>query len=320
MTSRAQPVYFIGVDVGKSFLDVAIKDGKTWKYTNSSEGISCLLKEHSSVLEQGFLVLEATGGYEAALLVALLERGYRVHRADPEKSSKNLVSLNKNKKTDRSDAKGLARYAFERHDILPLAQMGDADQQKLSRLVRRGQDYIRSITAEKNRLKSPLYVDLKEDVEGLMKELQARLAALDDTIKAFLKANAKLSEKAKICQQVSGVGSLVALNLLAFFPELGKLSRREVAALAGVAPRVKESGSTSHKRSVRGGRRIIKTHLYMAALSACRSEKGFKDFYDRLIAKGKEPIVAMTAVARKIITTVNAKLKDIFFEKNAQTG
>jgi transposase len=312
-----KPVYFIGVDISKSSFDVFIKGEKSvTKYDNSADGIEGFITKHASTLEQGFTVMEATGGYEAALLIAMVKRGYRVHRLHPNTSHHFLSSLKRLAKNDAIDAKGLARFASERHDELRLATLKDANQEKLRLLVRLRDEYVADRAGEKTRLQSPLYATMTSFIEKHIEDLDTLIAAIEKDIDACLNDNDLIRGKAKVCKEMSGIGDKIAMNILAFLPELGTLTRREVAALTGTAPRVRDSGTKIGHRSLQGGRCLLKKSLYQAALSASRSKKGYKEFYDRLIDAGKQKKVALMAVARKIGVVLNARMKE--FLENAE--
>jgi transposase len=311
-------IHFIGIDVSKNSFDVACHGSaaKPAQFPNNEAGLAAFIRHYAALWPQSLVVLEATGGYETALLQALLAQSVAVHRADPRASSHFIRSLGKRAKTDALDAKALARYGFERHAELRLAQSEDAVQTELEHLHVRRDDLVAMRTAEKNRLQHPRYSRLKGDVEAHIKQLQEHIDALDARIAELIKSSNNLKEKHAVMTSVSGVGKHTATTLLAVMPQLGSLTRKEAASLAGCAPHPKDSGKTISYRRTGGGRRPVKKALFMAAMAARNFHPELKPFYLRLVQNGKKPMVALTAVMRKLITILNAKLRDLTREKN----
>jgi len=258
------------------------------------------------------VVLESTGGYEAALIAALLRDGVSVHRADPRAASYFIRSLGRRGKTDQLDALALARYGAERQASLRLFQIPEADQQALQALLSRRADLVAMRMAEQNRARHPGYADacLKASLKAALKFLNAQLAKLEHRIEELIAQSPALSAKFAVMTGVKGVGKHTACALLAGMPELGTLARRQAASLAGCAPHPKDSGKTQGYRAARGGRGNVKRALFMAAMSARNYNPKLKEFFERLVLNGKKPMVALVAVMRKLIVILNAKLRD----------
>lgn len=305
-------IHFIGVDVSKETFDVAVHGGTAApaRFPNSGDGVAAFLKASVAQLPEAFVVVEATGGYESALLAALLDQGVAVHRADPRASSFFLRSLGRRAKTDRLDAQGLARYGAERHTELRLHHLPDDEQQTLQTLMARRADLMAMRTAEMNRRQHPRYHDLQASVQSVLATLEEQIAMLDRRIDSLVRTAAALTAKMEVMIAIPGVGKQTANALLAFMPELGRLTRRQAASLAGCAPHPRDSGKTSGYRRTVGGRAHAKRALYMAAMTARNHHPSLRAFYERLVKNGKKPLVALTAVMRKLVVIINAKLRD----------
>jgi transposase len=309
-------LHFFGIDVSKDHIDVAVHTPKSVKaarpkrYPNSSEGFAAFLADNKTVLPDSFVVLEATGGYEMALLKSLCQQKIAVHRATPLAAKHFIRSLGKIAKTDKLDALALARYGFERHESLPLFIEKSPEMQLLSDLLMRRSDYIAMRKAEMNRVQHPRYASTKADVEAHLAYVNEQVRLIEKKIKVLVTASAELKQKLDVLTAVKGIGEQTAFVLLGLMPELGNLTRRQTASLAGCAPHARDSGKMRGYRQVWGGRHTIKTALFMASLSACRSNPVLRDFYKRLVLDGKKKMVALNAVMRKLIVILNAKLRD----------
>jgi transposase len=309
-------IHFIGIDVSKEWFDAVeyakevAKAAKPERFQNSSAGFAAFARRFAVALPRALIVLEATGGYESALVEALLDRGWAVHRADPRAASHFIRSLGKRAKTDGLDARALARYGAERHGELRLACPQDAAQAELEVLHARRADLVAMRTAEKNRLKHPRYSALREDVRTLILTLQSHIDALEARIEALIGRSRRLAARRNVLTAVTGVGTHTANSLLACMPQLGTLTRRQAASLAGCAPHPRDSGKTTGYRRTSGGKQAVRSALFMAAMAARNFHPELKIFYQRLLQNGKKPIVALTALMRKLITILNAKLRD----------
>ena len=307
---------FIGIDIGKSFFVVALYPSKkTYEYNNNSSGIYKFIRQFKSELASGFTVLEATGGYETKLLTYLCKKNFAVHKAHPRSAKFFIRSLGKDAKTDALDAIALALYAYERHDRLSLYQLPSEVQIALNELVQRKCDLKQMLVAEKNRAQSPSTNCTKASVKKTITFLEKQLKSNAEEIAEILEQAPELQAKKELLKTIPGVGDVIAIDLLVLLPELGELNRRQIAALAGVAPRARDSGSYAGYRSVGHGRSGVKSTLFMAAMAARNSYSPLREFYNRLIDNGKKKIVAITALSRKIITIANAKIKTFLLTK-----
>lgn len=309
--------YYIGIDIAKRTFDVAVhkKAAKPQRFQNCGEGFAAFVEEYADILPQSFIVLEATGGYENALLFHLYEQGFDVHRAHPLRSAHFMRSLRVNGKTDSLDALGLARYGAERHETLAIFTPTDETLQELSRLHMRLSDLKAMRMAEKQRMKHPRYAALKDSLKAVAGALDEPIDAITKRMEDLVEQTQQLKRKYELLTAFAGIGKTTALTLLACMPELGTMTRREVASLAGLAPHPNDSGGFSGYRATRGGRKNVRNALFMATLSAKTYNPQLKAFYDRLVQNGKKPIVALTATMRKMIVVLNAKIRDQIFEK-----
>ncbi len=305
-------VHFLGIDISKDSFDVVSHEhptaGRT--FSNDAAGHQSFLETYCGIFPETLVVLEATGGYETALIAFLLAHKASVHRASPLTASHYTRSLRLHAKTDRLDALALARYAAERHAELRLYQPSSAQQDRLQVLVARRSDLVAMRTAEINRLQHPRYREVRGFVETLLRAITEQIKTIETEIDTLITQTASLKAKVTVMTGVKGVGAQTAHTLLSHLPELGNLTRRQVASLAGCAPHPKDSGAYRGYRATRGGRTHVKRALFMAAMAARRFNPNLRAFYERLIENGKKPIVAITAIMRKIITILNAKIRD----------
>lgn len=305
-------IHFIGIDISKNTFDAVCHDTphRARHYANTSQGHAALLQDLAGRLPEALVVLEATGGYEAALIAALLAAGVAVHRATPLQAKHFLRSLRLAGKTDRLDAAALARYGAERHAGLSLCHVASAEMTALQDCLVRRADLVAMRVAEQNRLQHPRYAGLKASVQAVLKTLTRQIDALEARMEGLIAQSPALTAKMDVLTSVEGVGKQTAYTLLAALPELGRLTRRQAASLAGLAPHPRDSGSLRGARRATGGRAAVKRALFMAAMAARRFNPALRTFYQRLILNGKKKMVALTAVMRKLITILNAKLRD----------
>lgn len=310
MTQSATAIpHCIGCDVGKK--EIVIFDSRNGKSYSIANKPAELARFADSLDPTCLVICEATGGYEAGLLKALIAAGVPAHRADARKVKAFLRSYGTLAKTDKIDANGLARYGEERHGRLRRWQAPDHVRDRLQTLVLTRRDLVAARQAFANRGQAPGADAVKAPINAVMACLDKQIRTINAAIEALLKTDHALTQAAKTIQAIPGVGPVTAANLLALMPELGALSRRQAASLAGLAPHPRQSGQANGYRNTRGGRPEVKRTLFMAALVASRHNPQLKIFYDRLRANGKKPIVATTAVMRKLIVIVNAKLKNM---------
>jgi transposase len=297
---------FIGCDVGKA--RIAVHDAATqrsWEIDNEPGSLAAFA---ASLDPTCLVVCEATGGYEAALLSALLARAIPAHRADARKVKAFIKSYGVLAKTDAIDARWLARYGHERNAALPRWRAPDEARVTLQALVLARQDLVVARGAFHNRSQAPTCVTTVH--ADLVKAIDSAVARLDAEIAALLSQGSALAAEVEVLRTIKGFGKTNAPAIIALMPELGSLDRRKVAALAGLAPHPKQSGGRDAYRATRGGRPAAKRALFMAALVAARHNPQIKTFFKRLVANGKKPIVAITAVMRKLIVIANAKIRD----------
>jgi transposase len=304
--------YYIGIDIASDNFEAALHGSaaKPERFSNSSEGFAEFCTKFADILPGSLVVLEATGGYENALLLELCRQEVAVHRVQPLKASHYMRSLRVNGKTDALDSMALAKYGAERHENLSLFYPAEENLQLLQDLHMRRSDLMKMRIAELQRSKHPRYARLRQSVGDMLEMLDKEIAKIQEQMSAIIEESHRLRQKHQILTSFGGVGETTAMALLACMPELGTLSRKQAASLAGLAPHPNDSGRTSGYRATRGGRKDVRNALYMAALSAKAYNPQLKEFYDRLILKGKKPIVAMTAVMRKMIVILNAKIRD----------
>ncbi len=298
---------FVGIDVSKATLDVAVRPtGEAWQATNDSEGIDPLVARIAG-LRPALVVLEATGRYEAPCAAALATAGVPVAVVNPRQARDFAKSTGRLAKTDSLDAAVLALFAERvRPEPRPLP---DAESAVLAAILARRRQLVTMLVAEKNRA----HVATPTVAKGVAKHvrwLEKELATVDADLVSAIRESAVWRAKDDLLRAIPGVGRVLATTLLADLPELGRLSRREVAALVGVAPLNRDSGAFRGQRSVWGGRSTVRTALYMSALAAVRSNPPIRALYERLVAKGKPKKVALVACMRKLLVTCNAVVRD----------
>jgi len=304
--------HFIGIDIAKASFEVAVagKAAPGRRFDNSVQGFQAFFKAYAKLLPEALVVLESTGGYERALLSELVAASAACHRADPLTAKHFIRSLGHRGKTDVLDAKGLARYAQERHRDLGLFHLPEAEQDTLNALLSRRNDLVDMRVAETNRLKHPRYAALKASLEAVLETIREQITMIETQIAELIDNTKSLKQKFDVMTAVKGIGPHTAYALLAFMPELGTLTAKKAASLAGCAPHPRDSGNSLGYRRTWGGRAVVKRSLFLAAMAARRYNPDLRTFYNRLIANGKKPIVAITAIMRKLIVILNAKLRD----------
>jgi transposase len=307
-TISTPPARFIGCDVGKASVTVFDSaDGTARTIPNRAPD----LRRLAARLGTGCLVVcEATGGYEARLLQAMIVAGVPAHRADARKVKAFIRSFGTLGKSDAIDAAALARYGAERHAGLALWQQPDPVREELQSLVTTRMDLVQLRQAQRNRLQAPGAVAVASALQAVVRTVQAQIRAIEAKIAALIRAHPALSREVAILRDMRGVGAVTAAALVAMMPEVGRIPAKKAASLAGVAPHPHESGQRIGYRKTRGGRPEVKRTLFMAALVASQGEGALADTYRRLIARGKKPIVAITALMRKIIVIANARIRD----------
>ena len=305
MTGQAS--IYVGIDVSKGRLDVAIgEQGEFWNVANDEKGIAKLVERMKEVRPE-LIVLESTGGLELPVMAELYACKIPVALVNPGRVREFARSIGLLAKTDKLDARLLARFAEAVKP--PVTHLPDEQEQHLIALVTRRRQLIEMLVAEKNRLNT-VRLSLRENLEEHITWLHKALKGLDQEIQEFIHQSPAWNDKQDLLQSVPGVGPVTASTLLAELPELGKLDRKKIAALVGVAPFNDDSGHRRGKRRVKGGRSSVRKVLYMAALSSSRFNPILRPFYERMLQRGKEKKVALTACMRKLLTFLNAILRD----------
>lgn len=296
---------FAGIDVAKDTLVVAVSSGQEWSCANDPRGIT-LLVERLEAANPALVVLEATGGYEEELLAALIAAGIETRRVNPRQVHHFARAAGQLAKTDRIDARMLALFA-ER--IRPPARaLSDPEREQLKALVGRRSQLLQMITAERNR-RAHAQRWLARSLQRTIRALERELKLIDREIAERLGRSTTLKPLHDLITSLPGAGPVLAATIIARVPELGRLSRREIAALIGVAPFTRQSGQWRGRDMIFGGRAPVRATLYMAAVSAVRHNPPLAAFYRRLRGRGKPAKVALTAVMRKLLTILNAILK-----------
>ena len=297
---------YVGIDVAKSRIDVAVRPtGRGWEVAYDQAGIEELVAELAS-LEPALVLLEATGGLEVRLVAALASAALPVMVVNPRQVRDFARATGKLAKTDALDAAVLAHFAEAVRP--PVRALRDSETQALNALVARRHQVMTMLVSEKNRLRTA--------TEGVRRRIKAHIGwlekdveDLDDSLRQALRESPIWREKENLLRSVPGVGEQVSVTLLAYLPELGKLDRRQIAALVGVAPFNRDSGSLRGKRSVWDGRARVRSALYLGALVASRCNRVIRDFYQRLLRQGKPKKLALTPCMRKLLIILNSILK-----------
>jgi transposase len=298
----------IGIDVAKDRLDVAANTAALAPFhlPRDHAGLADLV-ERLKPLGAERIAVEATGGFETVVVAALAAAGLPVVVVNPAQVRAFAQALGKRAKTDPIDAAVIARFAeATRAELRPLA---DAETQALADLVARRRQIVAMIGAENQRLKRAAPRTARS-IGRLLKALERELADIDQDIDDSIRRSPTWLEKAELVKSVPGIGDQIARTLIADLPELGTLDRRQIAALVGLAPWTRQSGQWRGRSFIGGGRAAVRTALYMGALVAARHNPSLRAFRDRLVAQGKPKLVALIAVARKLITILNAIVRD----------
>jgi transposase len=299
------PVY-VGIDVAKATLDVAVHPtADRWTAAHTEREVAGLVTRLTA-LHPALVVLEATGGLEGPLAGALATAGLPVVVVNPRHVRDFAKATGTLAKTDALDAAVLAHFAAA---VRPTPRpLPDAATQTLAALVTRRRQLVEMLTAERNRLGSAPRT-LRAEIQAHITWLQRRLGRLDDDLNQAIRTSPVWRVQDDLLQSVPGVGPVLSATLLASLPELGRLDRKAIAALVGVAPLNRDSGTLRGRRMVWGGRAAVRAVLYMGTLVAVRHNPVLRAFYQRLRAVGKLPKVALTACMRKLLTILNAMLK-----------
>lgn len=296
----------IGIDVSSRHLDLFDSaSAKTWQLANERAALDDWLSELGGA--EAFVVFEATGGYDAVLRAALEASGRPFARVNPAQARAFAQACGYLAKTDRIDARMLAEMG-QRLEPRPDTP-GCPKRRELQALGRRRAQLVSMRAEEKTRLKQTAETDLAQNLRDHIEWLTRAIKDIERRIQTLIAETEATDQDYKLITSVPGIGPVTATTLIAMMPELGQLSRRAVAALAGIAPLNNDSGIRRGQRTIKGGRREVRRNLYMAAVAATRGASRFAQFYRNLKARGLPSKVALVATARKILVTLNAMLK-----------
>ena len=295
-----------GIDVSKDRLDVCVlPDGEAFSVARDAAGVDELLAQ---LADAGLIAIEATGGYESVVAASLAAAGLPIVVVNPGQVRHYARALGQRAKTDPIDARVIALFAAAtRPQVRPLA---DEATRLLADLVARRRQIIDMIIAEGHRARMTRNPRLKKSIARLKRALERELSDVDASIDEQMRKSPAWREKEALLTSVPGVGPITARTLIAEMPELGSLTPKQAAALAGLAPYTRQSGTWKGKAFIGGGRKSVRTALFLAAMAARRYNPALKAFADRLIEAGKPKMVAITAVMRKLLTILNAILRD----------
>jgi len=298
----------VGIDVSKDRLDVAVRPtGETFSVARDAEGLDALLARLTPLGPKAVAV-EATGGYEIVVAASLGAGGLAVVVVNPAQVRSFANALGKRAKTDPIDAQVIAHFVeATKPEIRPLL---DAETRLLADLIARRRQIVQMIVAEHQRQKRLTEKRLQKSIVRLLAALQKELSTLEAEIDTVVRGSPAWREKEDLLASVPGVGKIIARTLLAELPELGSLDRRKVASLVGLAPWTRQSGQWKGKSFIGGGRADVRAALFTGAMVAARHNPDLKAFRDRLVQAGKPKLVAMVATARKLLTILNAIVRD----------
>jgi transposase len=298
----------VGIDVSKDWLDVALRPtGESFVFKRTPAGIEDLV-ERLKDLSPALVAIEATGGFEAVVAAALAGAGLPVVVVNPAQVRAFAVALGKRAKTDPIDAAVIAHFGEATKP--QLRQLPDEMTRLLADLIARRRQIVEMLAAEGQRARRISDHRLTRSIARLRKALESELAELERLIGDHMRGSTVWVEKEKLLASVPGVGKTIARTLIAELPELGSLDRRQIAALVGLAPWTRQSGRWRGKSFIGGGRKTVRSSLFVGAMVAARYNPQLKQFRDKLVAAGKPKLLALVAVARKLITILNAILRD----------
>lgn len=299
--------HYIGIDIAKDKLDVSIRStGKVYEFTNDINGLKSL-KDLLNNYRPCLIIMEATGGYETNALMSLQEADFDVSVINPRQVRDFAKALGKLAKTDGIDAGVLGHYG---EAIRPACTNKlTAELRELKQHQQRRRQLVDMLVMEKNRLHTA-NSKVAKGIERSIKFIEKELALIENELSKKIEADPELTKKKTLLVSVKSIGEVTATALLFDLPELGQLSGKEIAMLAGLAPLNRDSGNSRGKRQIWGGRAAVRTTLYMATLSAIRFNPAIKAFYIRLCNAGKLKMVAIVACMRKLLVTINSMIKN----------
>lgn len=308
MSKTEATVVSVGIDVSKQSLDVDFAPTReSLHVANDPAGHAALVQRLS---QEGIrvIVVEATGGYERAVVAELAAAGLPVVVVNPRQVRDFARAQGRLAKTDQIDAAVLADFGWVMRP--PQRPLPSAEIAQMREKLARRRQVVEMVTAETNRLEHATTRAVRQSIEAVLKLLRKQLQRIDDDLDQAIRHSAVWQEKVDLLESVPGVGPQTSRTLLVQLPELGQCSRQEIAALVGVAPMNRDSGTFRGRRTIRGGRSNVRAVLYMATLSATRCNAKIRTHYQHLLAAGKSKKLALTACMRKLLTILNAMLRD----------
>lgn len=308
---------YIGIDVSKDSLDVSTPKA-SFKCNNNKNGFDYLLKKIKFFEDEVFCVCEATGGYELKMALFLDSKSIDIAVVTASKIKNFIKSYGEKSKTDKADANYIRTYG---ELMKPEKWTRPSDKELLLKeLLHRREEYTKTLSQEKNRLSIEHNKKITSDIKKHIKFLEKSIGCLEKEISKIIDSNTQLSQRKQIIEDIKGFGKISAMSLITYLPELGTLSRSSIAALVGVAPYNRDSGSKNGKRYIRGGRKNLRDKLFMPTLQAMRFNPVIKDFYGRLMQRGKPFKVCLIACMRKLLIHLNAKVKYFLESQNQLTN
>lgn len=298
---------FVGIDVSKDKMDIYVRPtGESW--TQPSGDYKALCKKLRK-LNPTLIVLEPTGGHELGVLNALIDKGFRVSREHAYKIHHHAKGSGQLAKTDSLDASMIAHYAECYSEKIEPMVNNTIEQELIKQLVSRRHQLVVMRASEKNRLSRPGISEvIKTSSKRIIRMLSKEIEGVDKRICEITRSDEEWTKRKKILQSVSGVGERVSTVLLSNLPELGRINRKQIAALVGVAPYKRESGKYKGQQRIQGGRSEVRAALYLAVLSAKKHNPPIRGFYERLVKKGKKKMVALIACMHKLLRILNAMI------------
>lgn len=307
MSAQSSPIAVLGIDRSKAWVDAhLLPQEHSWHVSSAPEALADWIEALPAGID--LVVMEASGGLQNLPAALLVQAGFSVAIVNPGQVRSFAKAALQRAKTDAVDAALIARFG---QSVRPVARpLPDAEQSLLAELLSRRAQLLQALVAEGNRLGSARFPAVRKNIQKHIAWLEKQLARIDTEIDGQIKSSPIWRVNEQLLSSVPGVGQVTARRLLGTLPELGRLDRKQIAALAGLAPFARQSGRWQGKRFIGGGRACVRTSLYMAALTAAHRNPTLKSFYDRLTKQGKPPKLALTAVMRKLLTILNALIRD----------
>lgn len=308
MSKPNKTLKIIGVDVSKKKLDIALDENHVVTLDNSQKAFAQFLKSLDEPHDSLSFIMEATGGYERAFKEFLLGHSIKTAVVNPKRVRDFAKSMGHLAKNDAIDARSIREYA--RTGKITYAKPETPRELKLNALVKRRQQLLKHLTLEKNHRETSTERVVTQSINSMIKLFEKRLVAVDKLILEYMNEDQNYNRNRKLITGIKGISGQTATTLLIKLPELGSLNNKQIAALAGLAPFCNDSGQHKGKRLIWGGRKEVRTALYMPILSAIQYNPVIRAFYQRLINRGKSGKVALIACMRKLLTIINTMVKN----------